>query len=260
MKWIMKTISGNLDNAKTAPSPAIECWLPASEPGGVGILIFPGGGYGGLAAHEGEEYARFLCSAGVACFVVRYRLGTEGYRHPAMLEDALAAISTVRSRADEFAVDPAKLGVMGSSAGGHLAAHALVAWQQYESKIPLRPSFGVLCYPVITSHGPYAHEGSMHNLAGERPSQELLDELSCDKLVSVETPPCFLWHTGEDAGVPLENSIMFATALRKHGISFELHLYHKGAHGLGLGAPFDWSGECLRWIEETTQPGVALRR
>jgi acetyl esterase/lipase len=177
-----------------------------------------------------------------------------------MLEDALAAISTVRSRANEFSVDPDKLGVMGSSAGGHLAAHTLVAWYRYESKIPLRPSFGILCYPVIVSQGPHVHEGSMRNLAGENPSAELLDELSCDKQVSAETPPCFLWHTGEDAGVPLENSILFAAALRKHGIPFELHLYHKGGHGLGLDAPFDWSSNCLRWIEETAQPSVALRR
>lgn len=213
-----------------------------------------------MAAHEGEGYAQFLCSAGIACFVVKYRLGSEGHRHPEMLEDALAAISVVRSRSAEFAVDPSKLGVMGSSAGGHLAAHTLVAWQRYESKIPLRPSFGVLCYPVIASCGPHAHEGSIRNLAGEHPAPELLDELSCHKHVSAETPPCFLWHTGEDATVPLENSIMFATALRKHSIPFELHIYHKGRHGLGLGTPFDWSNECLRWIEETAQPSVALRR
>jgi acetyl esterase/lipase len=233
--------------------------LPESDPSGVGIIIFPGGGYGGLAAHEGAGYAQFLCSAGVACFVVKYRLGPEGHRHPAMLEDALAAIATVRSRAKEFAINPAKLGVMGSSAGGHLAAHSLVAWQQYESRVSLRPSFGILCYPVIVSHGPHAHQGSIRNLAGEKPSPELLHELSCDKHVCAETPPCFLWHTAEDTAVPLENSTLFAAALRKHSIPFELHLYHKGRHGLGLGAPFDWSKECLRWIEETAQPDVPLR-
>jgi len=255
----MNTIRGSLSTGKTAPSPDIECWLPSGDPSGVGIVIFPGGGYGHLAAHEGSDYAKFLSRAGIACFVTKYRLGSEDHRHPEMLEDALAAISTVRSHAAEFSIDPEKLGVMGSSAGGHLAAHSLVAWQQYESEISLRPSFGILCYPVIASRGPYAHAESMTNLAGDNPSPELLDALSCDKHVSAETPPCFLWHTGEDMGVPLENSILFATALRQHSVPFELHLYHKGGHGLGLGASFDWAHECLRWIEETAQPGVALR-
>jgi acetyl esterase/lipase len=259
VKETMKTIRGTLNAGKTAPLPDVECYLPSVESSGIGIVIFPGGGYGNLATHEGRDYAKFFSRVGIACFVTKYRLGSAGHRHPEMLEDALAAISTVKSRAKEFAINPEKLGVMGSSAGGHLAAHSLVAWQQYQREVSLRPRFGILCYPVIASQGPYAHAGSMANLAGDNPSPELLDALSCDKHVSAETPPCFLWHTGEDTGVPLENSILFATALRKHSIPFELHLYHKGGHGLGLGAPFDWAHECLRWIEETAQPSVALR-
>lgn len=213
-------------------------------------MILPGGGYGDLAEHEGKGYAEYFSKAGIACFVVSYRLGSQGFRHPAMLEDALAAIYTIRSAAREYHVEPHHLGIMGSSAGGHLAAHTLVAWNQYKSDISLRPDFGILCYPVVTSQGPYAHTGSMLNLAGDSASPELLNELSCDKQVSAETPPCFLWHTGEDTGVPLENSILFASALRRHGVPFELHLYHKGEHGLGLGAPFDWAPECLRWMDE----------
>jgi len=251
-----KTVIGRLESGTTNPSPSIECWLPSGDPSGAAVVIFPGGGYGGLAPHEGEGYAKFFCSAGVAGFVVKYRLATNGYRHPAMLEDALAAISTVRSHASEFGVDPSKVGVMGSSAGGHLAAHSLIASQKYRSSIPLRPDFGILCYPVITSQGPFAHRGSMANLAGADASTGLLEELSCEKHVSAQTPPCFLWHTGEDTGVPLENSIMFANALRKNGIPFELHLYPKGAHGLGLGAPFDWGGACLRWLAETTKSNI----
>ncbi len=243
-------IQGRLGSGTTSPAPEMMCWLPEQGATGVGVVIFPGGGYGGLAAHEGEGYARFLAEAGIAAFVVKYRLGSAGHRHPAMLEDALSAVAAVRSRAAEFGVDPRKIGVMGSSAGGHLTAHALVGWPQYASDVSLRPDFGILCYPVILSDGPYAHKGSMRNLAGENASPELLDELSCERHVTADTPPCFIWHTGEDAGVPLENSLAFAAALRQKKVPFELHVYNKGRHGLGLGAPFDWGRECLRWISD----------
>jgi acetyl esterase/lipase len=247
---IMKTIEGKLDSGTTSPSPEIECWIPDNNDTGIGVIIFPGGGYGGLAAHEGAGYAECLCKAGFACFVVKYRLGPDGHRHPAMLEDGLAAIATVRSRADEFGVDPDRVGVMGSSAGGHLAAHTLVAWDQYESDVSLRPCFGVLCYPVIVSSGPYVNKGSMLNLCGKVPGVELAEELSHEKHVRSDTPPCFLWHTGEDTGVPQENSVMFASALREKGVQFELHLYQKGRHGLGVGTDFDWMSGCIRWISE----------
>ena len=248
-----KTITAQLSSSLTNPAPEVECWIPATNPHGIGLIIFPGGGYGNLAPHEGKGYAEFFCNAGITCFVVTYRLGTDDHRHPAMLEDALATIETLRSQADEFGIDLDKLGIIGLSAGGHLAAHTLTAWQHYESHVSLRPNFGILCYPVITSSGPYAHVGSMQNLAGESPSAELLDLLSCDKLVSAQTPPCFLWHTLEDVSVPVENSLQFATALRQHNVPFELHIFDKGQHGLGLDTPFDWSHACLRWIEDVTQ-------
>ncbi len=247
----MQIIQGQLGSGTTAPAPEIECWLPERSATGVGVVVFPGGGYGMLAAHEGEGYARFLCAAGVAAFVVKYRLGSAGHRHPAMLEDGLSAVAAVRSRAAEFGVDPGKIGVMGSSAGGHLAAHVLVGWPTYASAVSLRPDFGILCYPVILSDGPYAHKGSMRNLAGEDAPAELLATLSCDRYVNKDTPPCFLWHTGADAAVPLENSLAFTVALRQHAVPFELHVYNQGRHGLGLGAPFDWGRDCLRWIGET---------
>jgi len=253
-------IQGQLASGTTAPSPEIECWLPEGKPSGVGVVIFPGGGYGMLAAHEGEGYARFLRDAGVAAFVVKYRLGPAGHRHPAMLEDALSAVAAVRSRAVEFGIDPGKIGVMGSSAGGHLAAHALCGWSGYASEVLLRPDFGILCYPVILSDGPYAHKGSMQNLVGEQASAELLEGLSCERLVTAQTPPCFLWHTCQDAAVPLENSLAFAAALRQHRIPFQLHVYSKGRHGLGLGAPFDWGTECLRWIGETVNSGLGAAK
>lgn len=249
----MKTIRGTLESGTTGPSPEIECWIPDNNSRKVGIIIFPGGGYGGLADHEGEGYARHFSNEGIACFVVTYRLGSAGHRHPEMLEDALAAIGTVRRLADEFGIDPDKVGVMGSSAGGHLTAHSLVAWQKYESDVSLRPDFGILCYPVITSTGPYVNKGSIVSLLGEDPSSELLDEVSCEKHVSSDTPPCFLWHTGQDQAVPFENSTLFTSSLRECGVPFELHIYPTGRHGLGLGADFDWASPCIRWIEETTQ-------
>jgi acetyl esterase/lipase len=216
----------------------------------VGLLIFPGGAYVGHTEYEASDYAQRFRQAGIACFVVRYRLGSGGHRHPEMLEDALAAVETVRSGVPGFPGDFRKLGVMGSSAGGHLAAHAMVAWGRYSSDVSLRPDFGVLCYPVIAARGPYAHQQSIRNLAGPDASPELLDELSCDRQVSAETPPCYLWHTVTDAQVLPENSNLFAAALRAHGVSFELHLYARGGHGLGLKAPFPWADDCLRWIRD----------
>jgi len=253
INYSRQTITAHLASSQTNPAPEVECWIPTKNPLGIGLIIFPGGGYRNLAEHEGAGYAEFFYNAGIACFVVTYRLGSDDHRHPAMLEDALAAIETIRTQADDFGIDPDKLGVIGSSAGGHLAAHTLVAWQNYESHVSLQPSFGILCYPVIVSSGDYAHAGSMQNLAGETPSAKLLDSLSCDKHVSPQTPPCFLWHTVEDASVPVENSFLFAKALRQHNVPFELHIFDKGRHGMGLDTPFDWSNACLRWIEETTQ-------
>jgi acetyl esterase/lipase len=250
----MKIITGKLKNGRTNPSPSIECWIPEQNHNRIGLIILPGGGYGMLAEHEGKGYAEHFCRAGIACFVVSYRLGSKGFRHPAMLEDALAAIETVRSMAAEFQIDPHRIGIMGSSAGGHLAAHTLVAWNKYKSDVSLRPDFGILCYPVITS-GEHAHKGSFNNLAGNDASATLLHELSCEKHVTAETPPCFIWHTAQDAGVPAENSMIFASALRKHKVPFELHVYTTGRHGLGLGSHFRWETDCLRWILEITQAG-----
>ena len=240
----MEKIFGALPGASSDPAPEITCWPAKGEAAGVGLVIFPGGGYGALAEHEGAGYAEYFSAAGIACFVVRYRLGSEGHRHPSMLEDALAAVNAVRLRAGALGLS--RIGVMGSSAGGHLAAHAMVAWDGYGEAV--RPDFGVLCYPVIVAQGPHAHAGSMQNLLGDGAADTALAAVSCDRLVGARTPPCFLWHTGEDAAVPQENSLAFAAALRRHEVPFELHLYPQGRHGLGLATAFDWGGECRRWI------------
>lgn len=247
-------ILGTLPGATTNPAPSIECYLPpATQRNGIGLIILPGGGYRMLAEHEGKGYADYFAQAGISCFVVTYRLGADGHRHPAMLEDALAAIQAVRSRAAEWGVDPSKVGIMGSSAGGHLTAHALVGNKRYAPDGTLRPDFGILCYPVIRMRGEYMHEGCRTNLLGEDPSEALINEVAVDELVSADTPPCFLWHTIEDAAVPVENSLIFASQLRKHGVPFELHIYPKGRHGLGLNTELAWGEACLRWLRETNQ-------
>jgi len=210
-----------------------------------------------LADHEGRGYAEYLAQHGVASFVVTYRLGSQGFRHPAMLEDALAALHAVRQSAAELGVDPHKIGVMGSSAGGHLAAHAMTAWHQYSGAVSLRPDFGVLCYPVILGRGEFSHQGSYRNLLGPDATPAQCEAVAPDLLVRSDTPPGFLWHTMEDTSVPPENSLAFAAALRRNQVPFELHVYTRGRHGLGLNTPFRWAEEALRWMNEITAPPPA---
>lgn len=246
---ISATFHGKLDQGTTDPSPKIEAYLPSeNNRSGIGVIILPGGGYAKLAPHEGEGYALFLKSKGIASFVVEYRLAPNGHKHPAMLEDALAAIQTVRARASGFGIDPLKIGVMGSSAGGHLTAHTVTAYADYSEE--LRPNFGVLCYPVIEMDGAFTHKGSRRNLLGENPSRELRRSVSPELLVNASTPPCFLWHTVEDAVVPVENSLLFVSALRRQGVPFELHAYPKGRHGLGMNTTYGWESSLIRWLFE----------
>lgn len=245
-----QVIYGQLVEGTTDPKPKIEVYLPEDDDrSDIAVIILPGGGYGALAKHEGEGYARFFQESGIASFVVEYRLGKNGHRHPSMIEDALAAIQTVRKRADEFGVNPVKVGLMGSSAGGHLAAHTVTAYGEYSED--LRPNFGVLCYPVIEMYGAYTHKGSRRNLLGETASRELILSVSPDLKVNAETPPCFLWHTVEDPVVPVENSMLFASALQKNGVPFELHVYPNGRHGLGMNSDFGWEDSLLRWLNDS---------
>ena len=243
--------------------PTLTPYLPEpAKATGAAIVICPGGGYGGLAPHEGVDYARFLNEHGIAGFVLKYRLGSSGYRHPAMLMDAARALRTVRARATEWNLDPKRIGIMGSSAGGHLASTLLTHFDSGRPDDPdpierqsSRPDLGILCYPVITM-GEFTHQGSKNNLLGKDPSPELVKNLSNELQVTTNTPPTFLWHTWEDNAVPVENSLQFAAALRKANVPFDLHIYQKGAHGLGLGsAKWDpehrhpWTQDCLFWLK-----------
>lgn len=238
--------------------PTLTLFLPpdAGKPSPT-VIVCPGGGYANLAAHEGERYARWFVQHGVAALVLKYRLGSHGYRHPVMLFDAARAVRLARSRAAEWKIDPRRLGIVGSSAGGHLASTLLTHFDAGDQnnadpveRQSSRPDFGVLCYPVITM-GDLAHAGSRNNLLGQ-PTPELVELLSNEKQVTSDTPTCFLWHTWEDAAVKVENSLAFGAALRARGVPFELHVYEKGGHGIGLGreGPHRWADDLLAWMRE----------
>lgn len=229
---------------------------------GAAMLVCPGGGYGHLAPHEGEDYALFLNTLGITAFVLQYRVGPHGYRHPSMLQDAARGMRTIRTRAEEWNIDKNKIGIMGSSAGGHLASTLLTHYDEGnpDSTDPIehessRPNLGVLCYAVI-SLGELGHDGSRQNLLGENPSPELIALLSNELHVTPQTPPCFLWHTGEDNGVKVENSLEFALALQRNDVPFDLHIYQKGPHGIGLAdkPPFNnvhpWARDLQFWLQE----------
>lgn len=245
--------------AEAEDVPTLTAYLPEEgKSTGASFLVLPGGGYGNLAGHEGEGYAKWLASQGIAAYVLRYRLGSSGYRHPVMLQDAARALRAVRAFARRDGLDPARIGIIGSSAGGHLASTLLVRHDggQPEAADPIeressRPDLGVLCYAVITS-GEHAHRGSFNNLLGENPPDGLRQELSSELHVTKNTPPTFLWHTTGDKAVPVENSLLFASALAKAAVPFELHVYEKGAHGMGLPGPGKpappWDAELLRWL------------
>ncbi len=224
-------------------------------------MICPGGGYGHLAiGYEGHDVAKWLNDHGVAAFVLKYRHRGTGYAHPAPLDDAQRALRTVRARATEFGVDPGRIGILGFSAGGHLASSAGTHFDvgNPDAADPIerqscRPDFLILCYPVISFTSPYTHRGSRKNLLGEHPDAKMVEKFSSELQVTPETPPTFLWHTDADTGVPSENSVLFYLALRKAKVAAEMHIYEKGRHGLGLApevpALVSWPRRCLDWMK-----------
>jgi len=227
----------------------------ATNASGAAMVVFPGGGYGGLAPHEGKGYADWLVTNGISCFVVKYRLGSQGYRHPAMLNDAARAVRLVRARAEEWKVDPKRVGVIGSSAGGHLVSTLITHFDAGQAdagdaveRQSSRPDLAILCYPVITLTGSNTHAGSKRNLLGENPDPELVKNLSNETQVTKDTPPCFIWHTWEDKGVKVENSLEFAAALRRAGVPFDLHVFQKGPHGIGTANNHPWTRDCIYWL------------
>lgn len=240
--------------------PAITVYLPRTMTANTpAIIICPGGGYVNLAMnHEGRQVANYLNSLGVAAFVLRSRLGPR-YRHPIELGDAQRAIRTVRSRAAEWRLDPARIGILGFSAGGHLA---MTASTQFDAgnpsaadaidRVSSRPDFTVLGYPVISMTESWTHQGSKNSLLGPNPDPQLAKSLSGEQAVTQQTPTTFLFHTNADTAVPPENSVHYYLALRKAGVPAEMHIFEKGAHGVGLAnddaALSEWSKLLANWL------------
>ena len=221
--------------------PTLQAFLPAENPTGTAVVILPGGGYQHLAVpKEGADMAQWLNAQGVAAFVLMYRLGPK-YHFPVEWWDAQRALRTVRADAEKYGVKPDHIGILGFSAGGHLAATAATRYDdgKPQDKDPIerqgsRPDFAILAYPVITLEAPVAHAGSRVNLLGEHPDPAQVRELSAQTQVTSKTPPTFLFATSDDAVVPVANSVMFYTALVAAGVPVEMHLFQHGAHGAGL--------------------------
>jgi acetyl esterase/lipase len=229
------------------------------------IVVLPGGGYGNLAIdHEGHQIAAWMQSLGIRAAICTYRhrgKGNDGkgYGHPVPMQDAQRAIQYLRANADRLAIDPNRIGIIGFSAGGHLAStvstHFAVADSTSDDPIvqaSSRPDFSILCYPVIAFNKAYTHKGSQKNLLGENASEELIESLSNEKQVSNQTPPTFLFHTAEDTAVPPQNSLVYAMACAEHSVPVELHLFPQGRHGIGLGKDIpgasQWPNLCADWL------------
>jgi len=234
--------------------------FPASKEKATGaaILVLPGGGYGHLSdIKEGSAVAEWLNSLGISAFVLKYRLGPK-YGQPNQLLDAARALRMIRARAKEWNLDEKRIGILGFSAGGHLASTLSTHFDEGKTdakdeieKMSSRPDLQILIYPVVTM-GEFTHKGSKKNLLGENPSAELVQKYSNELQVTKETPPAFLIHTMTDTAVPVENSLQYISALRKNGVPFELHLYEQGPHGCGL-APTNpylnsWAERCADWL------------
>ena len=237
--------------------PTLTPFFPKEKATGSAVVVCPGGGYSHLADHEGRPVAEWLNSLGITAFVLKYRLGPR-YHHPAPMQDVARALRIVRSRAAEWKLDPKRIGVLGFSAGGHVAS---TAGTHYDAgnpdamdpveRVSSRPDAMVLIYPVITMRD-FTHAGSKRLLLGENPPPELVALMSNEGQVTKDTPPTFLVHTANDSVVPVENSLRFADELRKSGVPFELHVYQRGRHGFGLGGNdpvlMSWPGRCAAWL------------
>ncbi len=231
------------DENHSGDIPTITVYLPPKEKKtGASIIICPGGGYEFLAVeHEGKEVAEWLNSLGIAGIVLKYRIAPK-YRYPAPLDDARRAMRMVRWRSESWGLDPDRVGVMGFSAGGHLASTLATDYREAHpipgdpiNGFSERPNVAILIYPVITLAAPYNQRDTGQNLLGPDATKDQWTALCTDTKVTEKTPPTFLAHTPADVDVPIENSFAFAQALRKNKVPFELHVFQKGPHGLGLG-------------------------
>ena len=240
--------------------PSLTYFPPwGNNPSRTGVIVAPGGSYAFLASnHEGTQVASWFNAHGLAAFVLTYRFGPR-YRHPIELGDAQRAIRLVRSRAAEFQVNPDRIGILGFSAGGHLASTAATHFDSGNAgaadpidRASSRPDFVILGYPVITMEAPFVHEGSRQMLLGDNPDPKLVESLSNELQVTAQTPPTFIYSTSDDETVAVENSVLFYSALHKAGVPAELHIFEHGPHGVGLDlsdrAVGEWPKLLTNWL------------
>lgn len=244
-----------------ADKPSLTVYQPdAGRAAGLAVVVCPGGGYGHLAVDkEGTQIALWLNSLGVTAFVLQYRIAPR-YHHPAPLQDAQRAIRLVRAGAARYGVQAERVGIMGFSAGGHLASSAATHFDAGQAdaadpvaRVSSRPDFAILMYPVITfTEEAYVHKGSRRNLLGDNPDPKLVEQMSSERQVTAQSPPVFLFHTTTDNVVPVENSVLFYLAARKAGVPAEMHIYAEGPHGVGLAATnfalSSWPARLADWL------------
>jgi acetyl esterase/lipase len=255
----------SLDNwikMRMVSQPILDMYpAPAEKATGTAVIICPGGGYGGLAiAHEGTQVAQWLNSLGVTAFVLKYRLPNDAImvdKSVGPMQDAQKAMRLVRQHANEWNIHSDKIGIMGFSAGGHLASTLSTHFNEkvYEpaETTSARPDFSLLIYPVISMEAGTTHMGSRRNLLGENPSPDRVKHFSNELQVNSQTPPAFLVHSIDDEAVPVQNSIVYALALKKNQVPCELHIYQSGGHGYGMGRSENtestWTDACRKWLE-----------
>jgi acetyl esterase/lipase len=252
----------NWVKTRNISDPTLDMYpVPKGKSSSTAVIICPGGGYSVLAIkHEGLQVAMWLNSLGITAFVLKYRLPSDAImkdKSIGPLQDAQEAVRNIRRHAKEWNIDPDKIGIMGFSAGGHLASTISTHFNErvYEpsDKVSARPDFSILIYPVISMDSAITHEGSRYNLLGKNPRQELIKHFSNELKVSKDTPPAFLVHSLDDGTVPVQNSINYALALKKFKIPCELHIYETGGHGYGLGRSKDtessWPDACKKWLQ-----------
>lgn len=239
--------------------PTLTLYKP-KKANGTAVLIFPGGGYDHLSMmKEGNKIAKWLNSLEITAFVLKYRLPSNKIMNDKSigpLQDAQEAMRLIRRNADTWNINPNKIGVIGFSAGGHLAAllstHYAEKTYPEDNTISARPDFSLLIYPVISMKNEIAHKSSRNYLLGENPTEEAIQKFSCELSVIKETPPTFLIHAADDKSVSVENSIVYFLALKKNNVPVEMHVYEKGGHGFGLGVDgpsAHWPEDCIRWLQ-----------
>lgn len=239
-------------------TPSLKPFIVECKESRPGIVICPGGGYECKVPHEGAPIAKWLNSIGIHAFVLNYRVAP--YRHPYPFIDACRAISYVRFNAHRWNIDNEKIGILGFSAGGHLAAmvgthftDSYIESKDEIDKVSCRPDVMILSYPVI-SFGKFTNEGSTINLLGKEPDRESILYFSNEYHVTDKTPPTFIWHTADDEVVSVQNSILFSMALKEKDRPFEMHIYESGPHGMGLADGDDhvgsWKELCAKWLKK----------